>query len=110
MGTTVATNALLERRGARTLLVTTRGFADALRIGYQARPELFALHVRLPEMLYRDVLEVDERLAADGEVLIELDAIPRQTRTGKVLRRWLSCGCHRVDARLSLSPARKTTR
>ena len=74
MGTTVATNALLERRGERTLLVTTRGFADALRIGYQARPELFALHIKLPQMLYEAVLEIEERINAAGEVLIPLDA------------------------------------
>lgn len=73
MGTTVATNALLERKGERTALVTTRGFADALRIGYQARPEIFARHILLPTMLYSEVAEVEERLAADGEVLIQLD-------------------------------------
>ena len=73
MGTTVATNALLERRGERTLLVITRGFADALKIGYQARPDLFALHVQLPEMLYGAVLEVDERINAAGEILIPLE-------------------------------------
>jgi len=59
MGTTVATNALLERQGEPTLLLVTRGFADALRIGYQARPELFALDIVLPEMLYSEVVEVD---------------------------------------------------
>lgn len=73
MGTTVATNALLERTGERTLLVTTRGFADALRIGYQTRPDLFALHVKLPKGLYDDTLEIDERINAAGEVLIALD-------------------------------------
>ncbi len=73
MGTTVATNALLERAGEPTLLVTTRGFADALRIGYQARPELFALNIVLPEMLYTEVIEVDERMSAHGEVLAPLD-------------------------------------
>ena len=73
MGTTVATNALLERRGARTAFVTTRGFADALRIGYQARPDLFALDIELPEMLYERVIEVDERVSADGDVLVPLD-------------------------------------
>ncbi len=73
MGTTVATNALLERQGEETLLVITKGFKDQLRIGYQARPDLFALHVELPEMLYRDVLEVEERIDAQGQVLIELD-------------------------------------
>ncbi len=73
MGTTVATNALLERRGEPTVLVTTRGFADALRIGYQARPDLFALDIVLPEMLYERVIEVDERMSADGRTLIDLD-------------------------------------
>jgi 5-oxoprolinase (ATP-hydrolysing) len=73
MGTTVATNALLEREGDPTLLVTTKGFGDALRIGYQARPDLFELDIVLPEMLYTEVLEVTERIAADGTVLIPLD-------------------------------------
>ena len=69
MGTTVATNALLERKGEPTVLVITKGFADALRIGYQNRPKLFVRHIELPEMLYTRVVEVDERLAADGTVL-----------------------------------------
>jgi len=69
MGTTVATNALLERRGARTLLAITSGFADALRIGYQNRPRLFERHIVLPELLYERVLEVEERLSAQGEIL-----------------------------------------
>ncbi|MCG8493404.1 MAG: hypothetical protein MI743_17415, partial [Sneathiellales bacterium] len=73
MGTTVATNALLERQGEPTLLVITRGFADALRIGYQTRPDLFALNIDLPEMLYREALEVDERIGAHGEVVQALD-------------------------------------
>ena len=68
MGTTVATNALLERKGERTLLVTTRGFRDALRIGYQARPHIFAKKIVLPDMLFEQVLEVDERVRADGTV------------------------------------------
>ena len=75
MGTTVATNALLERQGEPCLLVTTRGFADALRIGYQNRPRLFDRHIVLPEMLYRQVVEVDERVQADGSVLTPLDEI-----------------------------------
>ena len=74
MGTTVATNALLERKGDRTLLVVNRGFRDALRIGYQTRPRLFDLRITLPEMLYERVAEVDCRVAANGEVLIPLDA------------------------------------
>ncbi|PSN17189.1 5-oxoprolinase, partial [filamentous cyanobacterium CCP5] len=69
MGTTVATNALLERRGDPTLLVITAGFEDALRIGYQNRPDIFARHIQLPEMLYSRVLGVQERLSATGEVL-----------------------------------------
>lgn len=73
MGTTVATNALLERKGERTLLVTTRGFRDALRIAYQNRPRLFDRHVVLPEMLYEQVIEADERLAADGGEVRALD-------------------------------------
>ncbi|MFP6781985.1 MAG: hydantoinase/oxoprolinase family protein, partial [Gammaproteobacteria bacterium] len=73
MGTTVATNALLERKGERTLLVTTQGFRDALRIGYQNRPDLFARQIVLPELLYDGVIEVDERLTADGEVLRAID-------------------------------------
>ncbi len=73
MGTTVATNALLERRGERTLLVTTKGFRDQLRIGYQTRPKLFALDIQLPEMLFERVLEVDERVTAKGEVLAAPD-------------------------------------
>ena len=68
MGTTVATNALLERKGDRTLLVTTNGFRDQLRIGYQARPDLFAREIVLPEMLYESVVEVPERVLADGTV------------------------------------------
>ena len=73
MGTTVATNALLERKGDRTLLVTTRGFADQLRIAYQNRPDIFARHILLPELLYESVLEVDERVTAEGEVLRPVD-------------------------------------
>ena len=73
MGTTVATNALLERKGERTLLVTTRGFRDALRIAYQARPRLFDRHIVLPELLYERVIEADERVDAAGDVLQALD-------------------------------------
>lgn len=73
MGTTVATNALLERTGERTALVVTRGFRDALRIAYQNRPQIFAREIILPELLYERVLEVDERVAADGTVLTPPD-------------------------------------
>jgi 5-oxoprolinase (ATP-hydrolysing) len=66
MGTTVATNALLERKGERTLLLITKGFRDALKIGYQARPKIFAREIIKPDMLYESVAEVDERVRADG--------------------------------------------
>ncbi|MCC6469855.1 MAG: hydantoinase B/oxoprolinase family protein [Alphaproteobacteria bacterium] len=73
MGTTVATNALLERKGDRTLLAITKGFADALRIAYQNRPKIFARKIVLPEMLYERVVEIDERVDAKGAVLAKLD-------------------------------------
>jgi 5-oxoprolinase (ATP-hydrolysing) len=73
MGTTVATNALLERKGERTLLLITKGFRDALRIGYQARPKIFAKHIIKPDMLYERVAEVDERVRADGKAERALD-------------------------------------
>src|SRR5690554_5879626 len=73
MGTTVATNALLERKGDRTVLAITRGFRDQLRIAYQSRPHLFTRRIELPELLYEQVVEVPERLLADGTVLEPLD-------------------------------------
>ncbi|MGY9026234.1 MAG: hydantoinase B/oxoprolinase family protein [Candidatus Puniceispirillales bacterium] len=73
MGTTVATNALLERKGDRTLLLITKGFGDLLRIGYQNRPLLFDLNIRLPEILYDRVIEVSERLDAKGNIIRNLD-------------------------------------
>ncbi|MFM2303984.1 MAG: hypothetical protein RLZZ135_1394 [Cyanobacteriota bacterium] len=84
MGTTVATNALLERKGDRTLLVITQGFGDALRIGYQHRPDLFAREIVLPEMLYERVVEVTERYTAEGEELIPVrvdDALTQALQT-----------------------------
>ena len=74
MGTTVATNALLERRGEPCVLAITKGFADALRIGYQNRPDLFARRIVLPEQIYASVIEIDERVDAQGELLRPLDA------------------------------------
>ncbi|MFO1282739.1 MAG: hydantoinase B/oxoprolinase family protein [Burkholderiales bacterium] len=73
MGTTVATNALLERKGERTALVITRGFADALRIAYQNRPKLFVRRIDLPSLLYERVIEADERIGARGEAVRPLD-------------------------------------
>ena len=75
MGTTVATNALLERKGEPTVLVTTRGFRDALRIAYQNRPRLFDRRIVLPELLYTEVIEADERVGAHGYVLQVLDEV-----------------------------------
>ncbi len=73
MGTTVGTNALLERKGERTVLVINRGFGDALRIGYQNRPDIFAQKIELPEQLYERVIEVSGRVGADGKELVPLD-------------------------------------
>ena len=78
MGTTVATNALLERKGERTVLFITRGFRDALRIAYQNRPRIFERHIVLPEMLYSKVVEVAERVGARGEVVLPLDEADAQ--------------------------------
>ncbi len=85
MGTTVATNALLERKGERTLLLITRGFRDALKIGYQARPKIFARHIVKPDMLYERVAEVDERVRADGTVerAPDLSAVRRDLEAAK---------------------------
>ena len=79
MGTTVATNALLERKGEPTVLAITRGFRDALRIAYQNRPRLFDRHIVLPELLYAEVIEVFERIGAHGEVVRELDEAGTRT-------------------------------
>ena len=75
MGTTVATNALLERKGERTVLAITKGMKDLLRIGYQNRPKLFDLNIQLPELLFEDVFEVTERLDASGDILEPLDLV-----------------------------------
>ena len=88
MGTTLATNALLERKGEPTGLVITAGFGEALRIGYQNRPELFARHIRLPELLYAHVLEARERVDARGEILQPLD----ENHLRAELRRWRAWG------------------
>jgi 5-oxoprolinase (ATP-hydrolysing) len=87
MGTTVATNALLERKGERTLLLTTKGFRDALKIGYQARPKIFARQIIKPEVLFEEVIEVDERVRVDGTVeqAPDLDRV-RKALTGALAR------------------------
>ncbi|HEY0885863.1 MAG TPA: hydantoinase/oxoprolinase N-terminal domain-containing protein, partial [Ramlibacter sp.] len=89
MGTTVATNALLERRGEPTLLVTTRGFRDALRIAYQNRPRLFDRRIVLPELLYSAVVEAHERVGAQGEVIEPLDEAHLRTELRAVFARGL---------------------
>lgn len=81
MGTTIATNALLERQGDRTVFVTTKGFRDVLRIGYQNRPHIFARHIILPELLYEQVLEVNERFSATGEELVAITPAETQRLT-----------------------------
>ena len=88
MGTTVATNALLERKGARVVLITTRGLRDQLRIGYQHRPKLFVRRIVLPEPLYSHVIEVDERITADGTILNS----PQESIVESDLRRALELG------------------
>src|SRR5690348_18515354 len=83
LGTTVATNALLERKGEPTVLVITKGFADALRIAYQNRPRIFDRRILLPEVLYDRVIEADERVTAHGEVLTPLDEDALKTDLAK---------------------------
>ncbi len=110
MGTTVATNALLERTGERTALVITRGFADALSIGYQNRPKLFVRRIVLPTPLYERVIEVDERIGAHGDVVHPLDLDTLEP----ALQRCARCGHpragRRADARLPVSAARACDR
>ena len=103
MGTTVATNALLERKGERTLLVTTKGFRDALKIGYQARPKIFARHIVKPDMLYERVVEAAERLRADGTVEATLDL----AQVRRDLERARTIG---IDALITNDPAKLITR
>ena len=92
MGTTVATNALLERKGERTVLVTTRGFRDALRIGYQARSDIFAQKIEKPEQLYERVIEVAERVLADGTVEIAVDLAAARIALGQAFAKGIrSC-------------------
>ena len=110
MGTTVATNALLERKGERTLLLITKGFRDALRIGYQARPKIFARHIIKPDMLYERVVEVDERVRADGTVerALDLDAVRAELERAQARRH--PRRRRRADARLPLQRPRTASR
>ena len=110
MGTTVATNALLEREGEPTVFATTRGFGDALRIGYQARPDLFALDIVLPDMLYTQVVEIDERIAADGTVLEPLDEDAVRAALATLPRRRFRRDRDHADARVPLHRPRTAGR
>ncbi len=101
MGTTVATNALLERKGERVALVTTRGFRDQLRIGYQNRPNIFALNIALPDMLYERVIEAAERVTAEGDVLHALEEEPLRAALRDADGRGDCGGRHRLPAWLS---------
>ena len=107
MGTTVATNALLERKGEPHAAASHAGFRDALRIGYQDRPRLFDPHIVLPELLYERVVEVDERVGADGD---GADAARRRAPARRTCRRRSTPASaqrrHRLHARLSLPGAR----
>ncbi len=106
MGTTVATNALLERKGEPLALVTTRGFRDALRIGYQERKNIFATEIIKPEALYKDIVELGERVLADGTVEQALDEAEARQALNGASRRGLQHRRHRLHARLQISGAR----
>ncbi len=114
MGTTVATNALLTRGGARVVLVTTKGLGDQLRIGYQNRPKLFALKIELPDMLYEGVIEAEERMTAQGATLTQLDevALARDlTRRGRAASRPApSCSCTAIAFRHTSGGRREIAR
>jgi 5-oxoprolinase (ATP-hydrolysing) len=103
MVTTVGTNALLEHKGEPTALVITRGFKDALRIAYQHRPDIFAMHIELPEPLYSHVIEVDERIDARGNIIAPLDI------SGSRRARPVTAGSAHICP-TSLSSARVSTR
>lgn len=92
IGTTVGTNALLERKGDRTVLVITKGFKDALRIGYQNRPDIFAREIILPELLYEKVVEIEERIDAQGNELIALNLEKIETDLTQIYQSGI-CSC-----------------
>ncbi len=103
MGTTVATNALLERKGDRVLLLVSEGFRDALEIGYQARPKIFARKIEKPSMLYASVAEVPERMRADGSVETPLDLAATRAALDAGARRRHRRRRHRLHACLCAS-------
>ena len=92
MGTTVATNALLERKGENTLLAITSGFADILRIGYQQRPNLFSLDIKLPDMLYSKIVEIEERVDVNGKILTKLNTLKAE----QLLKNAFDEGCKSI--------------
>ena len=110
LGTTVATNALLERRGEPTLLVVTRGLRDVLRIGHQHRPDIFAREIRLPPVLYARVIEARERLAADGRMLEPLDEAALARDLAAARRDGLRAVADRIAARRAQPGARAARR
>ena len=110
LGTTVATNALLERKGEPTVLVITRGFADALRIAYQNRPRIFDRRILLPEVLYHRVIEADERVDAHGAVLTPLDEESARRGAGRRLRGRVPGRRRGLHARLPVPGARGADR
>ena len=96
VGTTVATNALLEGKGAKTVLVVTKGFEDQLRIGYQNRPDIFSRKITLPNQLYEKVIGVDERILSDGKIITELDNFKLKTELSKCLKKQPIQKCKKV--------------
>ena len=110
LGTTVATNALLERKGEPTVLVITRGFADALRIAYQNRPRIFDRRILLPEVLYQRVIEADERVGAHGEILAPLDEDAVTAELTQAYRGRVQGRRRDLHARLPVPRTRKTHR
>ena len=91
MGTTVGTNALLERKGEPTIFIVTQGFGDAIRIGYQDRPRLFELNIKLPSQLYSDVIEVEERVGVNGEIIVPLNIEKTRQKLAEMFGRGFRC-------------------
>ena len=110
LGTTVATNALLERKGEPAVLLITEGFGDALRIAYQSRPRIFDRHIVLPGQLYDRVIEVPERVGADGELVRPLDEEAVEPGAAPGLRRRVPRRRDRLHARLPLPGPRAAGR
>ena len=106
MGTTVATNALLERKGDPTALLITKGFGDGLRIGYQARPDIFAKEIIKPTQLYSEIYEIEERILADGTVETPLDLNAARTILENIRKVGHRCPRHHLHAFMEISRSR----